>query len=89
MKPYDELTLEEKQELVRLGIRLWKNGNIEYAVFDEVDLVVQHTLMKYVKESKNLTYFITPELHQGADIMKVLRELPEFKELSGSKTSKN
>ena len=89
MKPYDELTLEEKQEMLREGIRKWKSGDPMYSMFDDIYVVTQFILLEYTRKCNKLPMYITPPLHQGPDIIHVLLNLPEFDEISRTENCKN
>lgn len=80
MKSYDELTLEEKQELLRDGIRKWITKNNEYGYLSTIEQVALLCLSNYVyyyRKSINKPPR-TPKRRQDKDILAILKNLPEY-----------
>ena len=77
MKPYDELTLEEKQELIREALTEWHEGYILYRAFSYSETVVMCLLTNYNAEYYR-NHCSTPNQEQTKDIINILHSMPEY-----------
>lgn len=75
MKPYDELTLEEKQRLIREALIEWDKGNLRYSEFSYSETVVMCLLGDYNDEYRR-NYRATPK--QTKDMINILHSMPEY-----------
>ena len=78
LKSYDELTLKEKQELVRLGIRMWQEHHPYFEIFYDSRPIAQEMLGLYNAINEGREYPITEPAYQQQDIEEILHNLPEF-----------
>ena len=89
MKPYDELTLEEKQDLVRWWIRMWQNHHPYFEIYYDSRPIAQEMLCLYNAIYEGRDYQITEPAYQQQDINEVLHNLPEFNYINCPKGCKN
>lgn len=76
MKSYDELTLEEKQELIRYGLRLKELHHPGYRELKGYETVVLSILSDY--ESLRAGRMVTPLFEYQDDIINISHSMPEY-----------